>query len=210
MDVVAVQDPLFSAPEAEDYDGEEQLGQCDDHCRVTLSRLVPGFSVRTWEIQREKANKNEKVTVDFSVRLWEIQEENSHTNEKVTLLTADALRQPHAVMAAAAAVHAERRSRDHKDQQSADDEERHPEVNLQPRLWPESGPKCRNGIGQRDSAPLGRNSSSSSGGQRRLSFTSPRRSHLNSTSIPKNSSTAATERSMKFSTPRIQRVTHAP
>eukprot|EP01052_Picozoa_sp_SAG31_P009661 SAG31_NODE_512_length_14721_cov_17.995623_10_plen_186_part_00 len=31
--------------------------------RVTLSRLVPDFSVRTWEIQREKSHKNEKVTV---------------------------------------------------------------------------------------------------------------------------------------------------
>eukprot|EP01052_Picozoa_sp_SAG31_P032966 SAG31_NODE_3669_length_4005_cov_1.656938_6_plen_124_part_00 len=54
----------------------------------TLSRLVPGFSVRTWEIQRAKSHKNEKVTVDFSVRTWEIQEEKFHKNEKVTALTA--------------------------------------------------------------------------------------------------------------------------
>eukprot|EP01052_Picozoa_sp_SAG31_P061769 SAG31_NODE_20827_length_564_cov_1.475269_1_plen_56_part_01 len=25
-------------------------------CRVTRSRLVPGFSVRTWEIQQEKSH----------------------------------------------------------------------------------------------------------------------------------------------------------
>ena len=31
--------------------------------RLALSRLVPGFSVRTWEIQQEKSHKNEKVTV---------------------------------------------------------------------------------------------------------------------------------------------------
>eukprot|EP01052_Picozoa_sp_SAG31_P018326 SAG31_NODE_1294_length_8954_cov_2.434557_4_plen_206_part_00 len=31
--------------------------------RVTLSRLVPDFSVRTWEIQQEKSHKIEKVTV---------------------------------------------------------------------------------------------------------------------------------------------------
>eukprot|EP01052_Picozoa_sp_SAG31_P030477 SAG31_NODE_3129_length_4646_cov_2.581262_6_plen_78_part_00 len=45
---------------------------------MALSRLAPGFSVRTWEIQREKSQKNQKVTVDFSVRIWEIQEEKSH------------------------------------------------------------------------------------------------------------------------------------
>eukprot|EP01052_Picozoa_sp_SAG31_P028709 SAG31_NODE_2794_length_5083_cov_2.714687_3_plen_65_part_00 len=55
--------------------------------RVALSRLVPGFSVRMWEIQREKSHTNEKVTVDFSMRMWEIQREKSHTNEKLTLLT---------------------------------------------------------------------------------------------------------------------------
>eukprot|EP01052_Picozoa_sp_SAG31_P037647 SAG31_NODE_4898_length_2878_cov_2.329975_3_plen_173_part_00 len=33
-------------------------------CRVTLSRLAPDFSVRTWEIQQEKSHKKiEKVTL---------------------------------------------------------------------------------------------------------------------------------------------------
>eukprot|EP01052_Picozoa_sp_SAG31_P029411 SAG31_NODE_2921_length_4909_cov_2.815385_4_plen_365_part_00 len=60
------------------------VGCRGDPYRVTLSRLAPDFSVRTWEIQREKSHKHEKVTVDHSMRIWEIQREKSHKHEKVT------------------------------------------------------------------------------------------------------------------------------
>eukprot|EP01052_Picozoa_sp_SAG31_P007249 SAG31_NODE_343_length_17426_cov_35.294443_17_plen_135_part_00 len=35
--------------------------------RVTLSRLVPGFSVRTWEIQREKSHKNRENSSPYHI-----------------------------------------------------------------------------------------------------------------------------------------------
>jgi len=38
--------------------------------RARLSRLVPNFSVRTWEFQREKSHKNEKVTAFTHLRPW--------------------------------------------------------------------------------------------------------------------------------------------
>eukprot|EP01052_Picozoa_sp_SAG31_P001741 SAG31_NODE_59_length_29571_cov_20.443506_1_plen_113_part_10 len=48
-------------------EGRNPVGLAGGAYRVTLSRLVPGFSVRTWEIQQEKSHKNEKVTAPTGI-----------------------------------------------------------------------------------------------------------------------------------------------
>ena len=49
--------------------------------------MSPGFLGAYMGDSGGKNHKIEKVTVDFSVRMWQIQKEKSHKNEKVTLLT---------------------------------------------------------------------------------------------------------------------------